>query len=126
MSFFSASTAQRGSSGKGILASKTIGRELGLEVFSGFFVEPSPGIKLVRRADVPSAIMLAGSLLLPTECLITGWSATNPILPDIVTGIALVGAGIILNYHCVQLDIVDCFTPHTAFDPFSMRSITPT
>ncbi|KAF8553171.1 MFS general substrate transporter [Imleria badia] len=47
--------------------------------------------------------------------LITGWTVqahTHWIAPDI--GIALIGAGVIFNYQCVQVYIVDAFTLYAA------------
>ncbi|KAG1724540.1 hypothetical protein EDB19DRAFT_309662 [Suillus lakei] len=69
----------------------------------------------VGKPEFRLPAMLPGTLLLPIGCLITGWSAqahTHWIVPDI--GIALVGAGIVLNFQCIQIYIIDCFTLHAA------------
>ena len=59
--------------------------------------------------------MVGGSFLLPAGLLITGWTARADIhwiAPDI--GIALVGAGTILNFQCIQTYVIDTFTLHAA------------
>ncbi|OJA15809.1 hypothetical protein AZE42_10890 [Rhizopogon vesiculosus] len=59
--------------------------------------------------------MFPATILLPIGCLITGWGSqvhTHWIVPDI--GIVLVGAGIILNFQCIQTYLVDTFTLHAA------------
>ncbi|KAJ7067427.1 MFS polyamine transporter [Mycena amicta] len=59
--------------------------------------------------------MYPGTLCLPIGLLITGWGAqshTHWIVPDI--GIALVGAGIILNFQSIQIYIVDAFALYAA------------
>ncbi|KAG1831984.1 MFS polyamine transporter [Suillus subalutaceus] len=69
----------------------------------------------VAKPEFRLPAMVPGSLLLPIGCLIVGWTAqahTYWIAPDI--GIALVGAGIILNFQCIQTYIIDCFTLHAA------------
>ncbi|KAG2060985.1 MFS general substrate transporter [Suillus hirtellus] len=69
----------------------------------------------VAKPELLSAAMVPRSLLLPIGCLIVGWTSeahTYWITPDI--GIALLGAGIILNFQCIQTYIVDCFTLHAA------------
>jgi hypothetical protein len=69
----------------------------------------------VAKPEFRLPAMVPGSLLLPIGCLIVGWTSqahTYWIAPDI--GIALVGAGIILNFQCIQTYIVDCFTLHAA------------
>ncbi|KAG1825124.1 MFS polyamine transporter [Suillus variegatus] len=69
----------------------------------------------VAKPEFRLPAMVPGSLLLPIGCLIVGWTSeahTFWIAPDI--GIALVGAGIILNFQCIQTYIVDCFTLHAA------------
>ncbi|KAG1724529.1 MFS polyamine transporter [Suillus lakei] len=69
----------------------------------------------VGKPEFRLPAMVPGSLLLPIGCLIVGWTTeahTHWMAPDI--GIALVGAGIILNFQCIQTYIVDCFTLHAA------------
>ena len=59
--------------------------------------------------------MVPGSFLLPAGLFITGWTAradVHWIAPDI--GIALVGAGTILNFQCIQTYVIDTFTLHAA------------
>ncbi|KAF8433769.1 MFS polyamine transporter [Boletus edulis BED1] len=59
--------------------------------------------------------MFIGTVLLPIGLLITGWTVeahAHWIAPDI--GIALVGAGVILNFQCIQTYIVDGFTLYAA------------
>ncbi|KAH9942895.1 MFS polyamine transporter [Amylocystis lapponica] len=59
--------------------------------------------------------MIPGTFLLPIGLFITGWTATahtHWIGPDI--GIACVGAGIILNFQCIQTYVIDTFTLHAA------------
>ncbi|KAH7912686.1 major facilitator superfamily domain-containing protein [Hygrophoropsis aurantiaca] len=69
----------------------------------------------VGRPEFRLPAMFPGTLLLPIGCLITGWSVqaeVHWIVPDI--GIALVGAGTILNFQCIQTYVVDTFTLHAA------------
>lgn len=64
--------------------------------------------------------MVPGAFLLPAGLLITGWTAraeVHWIAPDI--GIALVGAGTILNFQSIQTYIIDTFTLHAASGMFS-------
>ncbi|KAJ7187228.1 MFS polyamine transporter [Mycena filopes] len=59
--------------------------------------------------------MVPGTILLPAGLLLTGWTVqakVHWIAPDI--GIALIGAGIILNYQVIQIYIVDAFTLYAA------------
>ncbi|TBU32694.1 MFS polyamine transporter [Dichomitus squalens] len=59
--------------------------------------------------------MIPGTILLPIGLLITGWTAradVHWIAPDI--GIALVGAGTILNFQSIQTYVIDAFTLHAA------------
>ncbi|CCM02927.1 uncharacterized protein FIBRA_05041 [Fibroporia radiculosa] len=59
--------------------------------------------------------MVPGTIVLPIGLFITGWTAnahTHWIGPDI--GIALVGAGTILNFQCIQTYVIDAFTLHAA------------
>lgn len=59
--------------------------------------------------------MIPGTILLPTGLLLSGWAAQNRfhwIVTDI--GIAIVGAGIILNFQSIQTYVVDGFTLHAA------------
>lgn len=59
--------------------------------------------------------MMPASIVLPIGLFITGWTATartHWIGPDI--GIALVGAGIIINYQCIQMYLIDAFTLYAA------------
>ncbi|KAM5544558.1 hypothetical protein V8D89_001456 [Ganoderma adspersum] len=59
--------------------------------------------------------MIPGTFMLPIGLLITGWTARSDIpwiAPDI--GIALVGAGIILNFQGIQTYVIDAFTLHAA------------
>ncbi|KAI0366301.1 MFS polyamine transporter [Pilatotrama ljubarskyi] len=59
--------------------------------------------------------MIPGAILLPAGLFITGWTArpdVHWIAPDI--GIALVGAGTILNFQSIQTYVIDAFTLHAA------------
>ncbi|GBE85551.1 Efflux pump vrtL [Sparassis crispa] len=59
--------------------------------------------------------MIPGTLLTPIGLLISGWTAKRSIhwvVPDI--GIALVGAGTILNFISIQTYVVDAFSMHAA------------
>ncbi|KAI0751858.1 MFS polyamine transporter [Daedaleopsis nitida] len=59
--------------------------------------------------------MIPGTVLLPIGILITGWTARADIhwiVPDI--GIAIVGAGMILNFQSIQTYIIDAFTLYAA------------
>lgn len=81
--------------------------------------------------------MFVGTLMLPIGLLITGWTVearAHWIAPDIVSvhipparyliiqcnnqGIALVGAGIILNFQCIQTYVIDAFTLYAASGVF--------
>ncbi|KAG1744785.1 major facilitator superfamily domain-containing protein [Suillus lakei] len=69
----------------------------------------------VGKPEFRLPAMFPATLLLPIGCLIAGWSAqahTHWIVPDI--GITVVGAGTVLNFQCIQIYIVDCFTLHAA------------
>ena len=64
--------------------------------------------------------MVPGSFFLPAGLFITGWTARaniHWIAPDI--GIALVGAGTILNFQCIQTYVIDTFSLHAASGPSS-------
>ncbi|KZV76811.1 MFS polyamine transporter [Peniophora sp. CONT] len=59
--------------------------------------------------------MFPGTLILPAGLFITGWTAradVHWIAPDI--GIALIGAGVILNFQAIQTYVIDAFTLHAA------------
>jgi len=59
--------------------------------------------------------MVPGTIAMPIGLFITGWTARSDvhwIAPDI--GIALVGAGVILNFQCIQTYVIDAFTLHAA------------
>ncbi|KAJ6583884.1 MFS polyamine transporter, partial [Mycena vulgaris] len=59
--------------------------------------------------------MVPGTIFLPAGLLITGWAVQahgHWIVPDI--GIALVGAGVILNFQAIQIYVVDAFTLYAA------------
>ncbi|KAJ7506734.1 hypothetical protein B0H11DRAFT_2323162 [Mycena galericulata] len=66
--------------------------------------------------------MVPGTIFLPMGLLITGWGAqakVHWIVPDILPdcrdqGVALVGAGIILNFQAIQIYLVDAFTLYAA------------
>lgn len=69
----------------------------------------------VGRPEFRLPPMVPGTILLPIGLLITGWTVQNKVfwlVPDI--GIALVGAGIILNFQCMQSYVIDAFTLHAA------------
>ncbi|OAX40411.1 MFS general substrate transporter [Rhizopogon vinicolor AM-OR11-026] len=69
----------------------------------------------VARPEFRLPAMFPATILLPIGCLITGWSSqahTHWIVSDI--GIVLVGAGIILNFQCIQTYLIDTFTLHAA------------
>ncbi|KAI0751877.1 MFS polyamine transporter [Daedaleopsis nitida] len=59
--------------------------------------------------------MIPGTFLLPIGLLLTGWTArasVHWIVPDI--GIAIIGAGMVLNLQSIQIYIIDAFTLHAA------------
>ncbi|KAJ7105084.1 MFS polyamine transporter [Mycena crocata] len=59
--------------------------------------------------------MIPGTILFPAGLLITGWTVhahVHWIVPDI--GIALVGAGLILNFQSIQIYVVDTYTLYAA------------
>ncbi|KAJ7506741.1 MFS polyamine transporter [Mycena galericulata] len=59
--------------------------------------------------------MVPGTIFLPAGLLITGWAVqakVHWIVPDI--GVALVGAGIILNFQSIQIYLVDAFALYAA------------
>ena len=78
--------------------------------------------------------MLPGTVLLPAGLFLAGWTARSDIhwiVPDIVSalnhistfpdltlpplkGIAMVGAGVILNFQAIQTYVIDAFTLHSA------------
>ncbi|KAF8553172.1 MFS general substrate transporter [Imleria badia] len=69
----------------------------------------------VGKPEFRLPAMFVGTLVLPIGLLITGWTVqahTHWIAPDI--GIALFGAGIILNFQCIQTYLVDAFTLYAA------------
>jgi len=69
----------------------------------------------VGRPEFRLPSMVPGTILLPIGLLITGWTVPVKVfwlVPDI--GIALVGAGIILNFQSIQTYIIDAFTLHAA------------
>ncbi|KAJ7808595.1 major facilitator superfamily domain-containing protein [Mycena olivaceomarginata] len=62
---------------------------------------------------IPS--MVPGTIALPVGLLMTGWAVqarVHWIVPDI--GIALVGAGVILNFQSIQIYVVDAFALYAA------------
>lgn len=81
-----------------------------------------------------TASMVPGTICLPVGLLITGWTVERHVfwfLSDIVSttllhwsklyvlkigqqGIALVAAGTILNFQCIQSYVIDAFTLHAA------------
>ena len=59
--------------------------------------------------------MVPGTILLPIGLFMTGWTARASIhwiVPDIA--IAIVGAGMILNFQSIQTYVIDAFTLHAA------------
>ena len=63
--------------------------------------------------------MIPGTFLLPIGLLITGWTArpdVHWIAPNI--GMAIVGAGMIMNFQTIQTYIIDAFTLHAASGSF--------
>ena len=59
--------------------------------------------------------MVPGTILLPIGLLIFGWSADKHVhwvVADI--GLALIAAGIILNFQSIQTYVIDAFTLHAA------------
>lgn len=69
----------------------------------------------VGKPEFRLPAMVPGSLLLPIGCLIVGWTSeahVHWIAPDI--GMALVGAGIIVSFQCIQTYILECFSLHAA------------
>lgn len=74
-----------------------------------------PCLRMHTDRPAPLASMIPGSILLPAGLFITGWTAradVHWIAPDI--GIALVGAGTILNFQSIQTYVIDAFTLHAA------------
>jgi MFS family permease len=73
------------------------------------------GVNGQGRPEFRLPSMIPGTILLPAGILIAGWCVeykTHWIGPDI--GIALVGAGMILNFQSIQTYVVDGFTLHAA------------
>ncbi|KAI0788016.1 MFS polyamine transporter [Fomes fomentarius] len=69
----------------------------------------------IGRPEFRLPSMVPGAVLLPVGLLISGWTAradVHWIAPDI--GIALVGAGTILNFQSIQTYVIDAFTLHAA------------
>ncbi|CCM02926.1 uncharacterized protein FIBRA_05040 [Fibroporia radiculosa] len=69
----------------------------------------------VGRPEFRLPPMIPGTILLPIGLFITGWTAeahTHWIGPDI--GIVVVGAGMILNFQCIQTYVIDTFTLYAA------------
>ncbi|KAG0708662.1 MFS polyamine transporter [Suillus ampliporus] len=69
----------------------------------------------VGKPEFRLPAMVPGSFLLPIGCLVAGWTTekhTHWIGPDI--GSMLVGAGLVLNFMCIQTYIVDSFTLYAA------------
>ncbi|CAL1710554.1 unnamed protein product [Somion occarium] len=67
------------------------------------------------RPEYRLPAMLPGTILLPIGLFISGWTARADIhwiATDI--GIALVGAGMILNFQSIQTYVIDAFTLHAA------------
>ncbi|KAH8077752.1 major facilitator superfamily domain-containing protein [Cristinia sonorae] len=59
--------------------------------------------------------MIPGTWIMPIGLLLSGWTARADIhwiVPDI--GMALVAAGMILNFQCIQTYVIDAFTLHAA------------
>ncbi|KAG2137917.1 MFS polyamine transporter [Suillus clintonianus] len=93
----------------------TVGSQLNARAMDRIYVRLKSKNGGVGKPEFRLPAMFPATLLLPIGCLIAGWSAqahTHWIIPDI--GIALVGSGIILNFQCIQLYIVDGFTLHAA------------
>ncbi|KAI0833706.1 MFS polyamine transporter [Trametes gibbosa] len=77
-----------------------------------YFQEKNGG---VGKPEYRLPSMVPGAFLLPAGLFITGWTArpdVHWIAPDI--GIALVGAGTILNFQSIQTYVIDTFTLHAA------------
>jgi hypothetical protein len=69
----------------------------------------------VGRPEFRLPSMIPGTIFLPLGLLITGWTVEKRVfwfVPDI--GIALVGAGTILNFLSIQSYVIDAFTLHAA------------
>ncbi|KAJ6621329.1 MFS polyamine transporter [Mycena sp. CBHHK59/15] len=69
----------------------------------------------VGRPEFRLPSMVPGTIFLPVGLLIAGWTVeykTHWIGPDI--GIVLVATGIILNFQCIQIYVLDAFTLHAA------------
>lgn len=69
----------------------------------------------VGKPEFKLPAMVPGSLLLPIGCLIVSWTSeahTHWIASDI--GMALVGAGTILSFQCIQTYLLECFPLHAA------------
>ncbi|KAH9929016.1 MFS polyamine transporter [Epithele typhae] len=69
----------------------------------------------VGKPEFRLPCMVPGTFLLPIGLLITGWTSRSDIpwiAPDI--GIALVGAGMVLNLQTIQTYLIDAFTLYAA------------
>ncbi|KAL4244382.1 MFS transporter superfamily protein [Abortiporus biennis] len=69
----------------------------------------------VGRPEFRLPPSIPGTIMTPIGLFITGWTARADvpwIAPDI--GIALVGAGVILNFQAIQTYVIDTFTLHAA------------
>jgi len=69
----------------------------------------------VGKPEFRLPAMFIGTLLFPIGLVIVGWTVeahTHWIAPDI--GIMLIGAGVIVNFQCIQTYIVDAFTLYAA------------
>ncbi|KAF9221257.1 MFS general substrate transporter [Gyrodon lividus] len=93
----------------------TVAAQINARTLDKFYVHFKSKNGGVGRPEFRLPAMFPGTFLLPIGCLITGWTVqahTHWIAPDI--GIALVGAGTILNFQCIQTYVVDAFTLHAA------------
>ncbi|KAJ7278789.1 major facilitator superfamily domain-containing protein [Mycena rebaudengoi] len=77
-----------------------------------YFIKKNGG---VGEPEYRLPSMVPGTLVLPIGMLITGWTVeahVHWIVPDL--GIALVAAGVILNFQTIQLYVVDSFALYAA------------
>ncbi|KAH0832284.1 MFS polyamine transporter [Lanmaoa asiatica] len=77
----------------------------------------------VGKPEFRLPVMFVGTLVLPIGLLIAGWTVqarTHWIAPDI--GIVLIGAGVMLNFQCIQTYVVDTFTLYAASGAFTRNT----
>ncbi|TFY50870.1 hypothetical protein EVG20_g11282, partial [Dentipellis fragilis] len=91
------------------------GTQIGARVLDRSYKSMSKRNGGVGKPEYRLPTMYPGTVLLPAGLLITGWTAQNRVFwiaPDI--GIALVGAGVVLNMLSLQTYVIDAFTLYSA------------